>query len=300
MVMGLVSAAAIVLAFGPQIQVSLQTAVEQASGQTPAIEDVLTEDAMSEDEAPDAQTSVIDEASTDALPIETVEETVLAQAPINAPLAEDPVLTERDIGSETLPMVEDPSPSPIPNGNVPEADWPTILADASEALANAKTARGNFIQSNADGSVVTGTFALNRPGRMRFDYDDPTPVLIVSDGTTVAMEDSELETVDRVPIGSTPLGLLLSTRLNVDQDVDVLGIMQRGDDLGIRVQDMSGELEGTLTMVFDRATYSLKGWLAMDGNDQTTVVDLTDVETNIRIDPRLFRLNEDDEDEDER
>ena len=207
---------------------------------------------------------------------------------------------EDDTAEETLPVIEDTSPTPVQNGSVPETEWPTILADASEALAAAKTARGAFIQSNADGSVVTGSFALNRPGRMRFDYDDPTPILIVSDGTTVAMEDRELETVDRIPIGTTPLGLLLSTRLDVDQEVDVLSIMQRGDDIGIRVQDTSGELEGTLTMVFDKATYGLKGWLAMDGNDQTTVVDLVDVETNVRVDPRLFRLNEDDDEEDER
>ena len=156
------------------------------------------------------------------------------------------------------------------------------------------------MQTNADGTITTGTFALNRPGRMRFDYDDPTPILIVSDGTTVAMQDSELETVDRIPIGSTPLGLILSTELNVDEDIEVLSILQNEDRIGIRVSDASGELEGTLTMVFGKEAYDLLGWLAVDGNLQTTVVDLVDVETNARVDPRLFRLNEDDDEEDER
>ncbi|MEM9181217.1 MAG: outer-membrane lipoprotein carrier protein LolA, partial [Pseudomonadota bacterium] len=223
-----------------------------------------------------------------------------AQTPISEPVFEAPMPAENDAADTVQPDVEETLPMPVQSGEVPEADWPTILADASTALAAAKTARGDFIQANSDGSVVTGTFALNRPGRMRFDYDDPTPVLIVSDGTTVAMEDSELETVDRVPIGSTPLGLLLSSRLNVEEDVDVLGILQRGDDLGIRVQDTSGELDGTLTMVFDKSSYALKGWITLDGNDQTTVVDLVDVETNVRVDPRLFRINEDDDEDDER
>ena len=135
---------------------------------------------------------------------------------------------------------------------------------------------------------------------MRFDYDDPVPILIVSDGTTVAMEDSELETVDRIPIGTTPLGLILSTDLNVDQDVEVQDVLQNDERIGIRVSDASGELEGTLTMVFDKDSYDLLGWLTVDANFQTTVVDLVDVETNVRIDPRLFRLNEDDDEEDER
>ena len=53
-------------------------------------------------------------------------------------------------------------------------------------------------------------------------------------------------------------------------------------------------------MVFDAESYDLLGWLTVDGNFQTTVVDLIDVETNVRVDPRLFRLNEDDDEEDDR
>ena len=198
------------------------------------------------------------------------------------------------------PASVDPEPIIVQRGDVPQSEWPTILTRASDALAAAKTAKGKFMQSNADGSVVTGTFALNRPGRMRFDYDDPTPVLIVSNGTTGAMADTELETVDRVPIGATPLGLILSTELDVDTDVDVLAILQNGDRIGIRVQDAAGELEGTLTMVFSSEDYALQGWLAVDGNEQTTVVDLLDVETNVRVDPRQFRLDEMEDEDDER
>ena len=290
MVMGLVSAAAIALAFGPQIQLSLQAVVDDAAGQTPAIEEVVT----------DASETTVKETPTVSLPIETIEETVIEQAPISEPVKDDPMISGNDIAAEVIPQVDDTVPVLATNDFVPQSEWPAILSDASDALAAARTARGDFIQTNADLSVVSGTFALNRPGRMRFDYDDPTPVLIVSDGTTVAMEDSELETVDRVPIGSTPLGLLLSTRLNVEQDVDVLRIARRGEEVDITVRDTSGELEGTLTMVFAGVTYDLMGWVTRDGNDQKTEVDLINVETNIRVDPRLFRINEDDNEEDER
>ena len=290
MVMGLVSAAAIALAFGPQIQLSLQAVVDDAAGQTPAIEEVVTE----------ASETTVKETPTVSLPIETIEEIVIEQAPISEPVKDDPMISGNDIAAEVIPQVDDTAPVLATNDLVPQSEWPAILSDASDALAAARTARGDFIQTNADLSVVSGTFALNRPGRMRFDYDDPTPVLIVSDGTTVAMEDSELETVDRGPIGSTPLGLLLSTRLNVEQDVDVLRIARRGEEVDITVRDTSGELEGTLTMVFAGATYELMGWVTRDGNDQKTEVDLINVETNIRVDPRLFRINEDDNEEEER
>ena len=94
--------------------------------------------------------------------------------------------------------------------------------------------------------------------------------------------------------------LILATDLNVDEDVEVLSIIQNEERVGVRVSDSSGELDGTLTMVFDKVSYDLLGWLATDGNLQTTVVDLLDVETNVRVDPRLFRLDDAEDEEDER
>lgn len=277
MLTALVSTIALVLAIGPQLQINLQTVLD---------EPVVVET--------DVETPAPDGGDVDPVieaPIDAMEETVIEPTDIATPDFETTPVQEQ---TETL---TEPEPVPVQAGAVSEADWPAILSDASAALAAAKTASGKFTQTNADGTITTGTFALNRPGRMRFDYDDPTPILIISDGTTVAMQDTELETVDRVPIGATPLGLILSTQLNVDEDVDVLSILQNDDRTGIRVSDASGELEGSLTMVFDKTTYDLLGWLAVDGNFQTTVVDLTDVETNVRVDPRLFRLDEDDDDD---
>lgn len=275
----LASTIALALAFGPQLQTSLQAVVDE----TP------TAERQADDIVVPTQTESSDAA--DPLPVDEIEETLIEESEIALPVFEDEPETE----------LAPATPAPVArNGEIAQSEWPTILTGASDALAAAKTASGKFNQTNADGSITTGTFALNRPGRMRFDYNDPTPILIVSDGTTVAMEDSELETVDRIPIGATPLGLILSTELNVDEDVEVLSILENEDRIGIRVRDASGELEGTLTMVFDKSNYDLLGWLAVDGNLQTTIVDLIDVETNGRVDPRLFRLNEDDEDEDER
>ncbi len=302
MVMAVVSTFALVLAFGPQLHINLQALTE-----VPATETMT-------DEAPRAVTlpSLPSETPVADQPIETVEETVITPTEIAVPESE-PVQAEAEAEDPSLLQSVEPEPANTEtvsdpaaeavranNGEVPESEWSAILRDASAALAAAKTARGNFIQTNADGSTMTGTFALNRPGRMRFDYDDPTPVLIVSDGTTVAIEDSELDTVDRGPIGATPLGIILSTQLDVEKDVDVLSVLQNDQRIGVRVSDAKGELEGTMTMVFDKTSYALMGWLTVDANLQTTVVDLTDVETNVRIDPRLFRLNEDDEEEDAR
>ena len=281
-----VSTIALALAIGPQLQLGLQTVIDEPQR---VIEEPAAEDVM--EPAADLNAQIV-EAETDQAP-----------APQSGSLEELNQQPEAEVSDsvEVQPTVSEPEPiAQTQSGQVDEAEWPVILSQMRSALSSARTANGNFVQTNADGSVTTGTFALNRPGRMRFDYDDPTPILIVSNGTTVAMEDSELETVDRVPIGSTPLGLILSTDLGFDDDVDVLNVMRNEDRVGVRVSDATGELEGTLTMVFDAQNYDLLGWLAIDGNLQTTVVDLVDVETNVRVDPRLFRLDDAEDEEDER
>ena len=290
MLIAAVSTIALALALGPQLQTSLQAAIDEAQPVTESPVETGVNQPL-----PDPVVER-DETVEDADPSETPPQ---AES-VSTSMPEGDAEAAGDTATEAVVESTDAEVPAAQSGEVPEADWPIILTAASDALAAAKTASGTFRQSNADGSIVSGTFALNRPGRMRFDYDDPTPILIVSDGTTVAMEDSELETVDRVPIGATPLNLILSTDLNVDQDVEVLGIVQNEERIGIRVSDATGELEGTLTMVFDKVSYDLLGWLAVDGNLQTTVVDLVDVEINVSVDPRLFRLIEAEDEEEER
>ncbi|MDJ0921960.1 MAG: outer-membrane lipoprotein carrier protein LolA [Henriciella sp.] len=210
-----------------------------------------------------------------------------------APVTTAPVATPED----TVTPETDNVPTPVQPAGLTAAEQADILNRVSEALTAARTAKGKFLQINADGSISTGTFALRRPGRVRFDYDDPTPILIVSDGATVAMEDRDLETIDRIPLASTPLGLLLDDNLDFSKDVDVINVTRNADRVSVTVQDATGEVEGDLTMVFADQTYDLLGWLTLDANFQTTVVELSEVEQNTRLNPRLFRLEEDEEDE---
>lgn len=173
------------------------------------------------------------------------------------------------------------------------AERATLLKEASSALATVKTARGRFEQYSPDGSFSTGQFAMQRPGKVRFDYDDPVPLLMVSDGTTVALQDSDLETTDRVPLKSTPLSLLLSDRLDFESQADVIDVRRAGDGrINITVQDKSGDMEGTLTLVLASADNSLVGWRTTDANGGNTSVTLTNVETGARLNPRLFILRD--------
>ena len=300
-----ISTFALIMAIGPQLNATLQAIPSEAELVDPATvqPDVIVPDQIAVDTGATRKPLVAKTPATVKVPPPQAEPetTPIAETPKPQPVKAEPQEDTRAPAAEVLtPETARPEPAPTASPIVPEAEWPGVLNAARTALSDAKTAQGKFIQSNSDGSFIEGSFALNRPGKMRFDYNDPSPILIVADGTTVAMQDSELETIDRIPLASTPLGLILDSDLDFGSDVDVLGIQRNSDKIGIRVSDATGELEGTLTMVFDAASYDLLGWLAIDGNRQTTVVDLIDVTTNSRLDPRLFRLDEEEDEEDER
>ena len=127
---------------------------------------------------------------------------------------------------------------------------------------------------------------------MRFDYNDPTPILIVSDGTTVAMQDSELETTDRVPLSSTPLSLLLDDSLDFEREAQVLDVIRTNGRIGVTLRDRSGEMDGTLTLVLSEVTKELLGWRTEDSGGNITSVQLSNVEYGKKLNPRLFIMKD--------
>lgn len=177
-----------------------------------------------------------------------------------------------------------------------------LLQAASNALAKVRTAKGNFVQIAPDGSLSNGQFALSRPGRVRFEYDAPVPIKIVSDGVTVAIEDSELETTDRIPLAATPLGLVLDDKLDFDSEARVLDVRRTGETVEINLQDKTGEMDGTLSLILNAGNYDLIGWRTIDGAGGQTLVQLENVRTGMRLNGRNFRIVdlEDEEDDDRR
>ena len=187
---------------------------------------------------------------------------------------------------------EAPAPQAAQPAGLTDAERSDILSRAAAALADVKTARGTFEQVAPDFSESTGRFALSRPGKVRFEYDAPSPLLLVSDGTTVALQDSELETTDRVPLGTTPLALLLDDEIDFETEADVLEVTRRNGRVGITLRDRSGEMDGTLTLILQESDMSLTGWRTVDSGGNITSVMLSDVPYGSRLNPRLFVMTD--------
>lgn len=167
-----------------------------------------------------------------------------------------------------------------------EAD--EALARASEYLNGMRAVKGRFQQVNSDGSLSEGDFYLQRPGRVRFDYDEPSPLLIVADGRTVASIDSEMDTVDRTLLDETPLAYLLKANIDLADDGQVGGVARQDGLVLISLDDPAGRVGGQLILIFAAPEYALREWVAVDDYGQQTRVILTDVTRQASLDPSLF------------
>ena len=182
-------------------------------------------------------------------------------------------------------------------GSVPGAAAQDPAGDAEIArietyLGSIKTMRARFDQVAPDGSLSQGTFYLRRPGRLRIEYDPPTPILVVADRVWIIFEDSELGQVDRFPLSSTPLSILTDDDIAFGDSALISALSSEGGLIWLTIRDAENPEEGALTLVFDQSPLRLRQWLVTDAQRLTTEVTLSETETNIPLDPRLFVYDE--------
>ena len=158
-------------------------------------------------------------------------------------------------------------------------------------LQSLRTAKGRFRQTNPNGSTQAGTFYLQKPGRIRFEYDSPKGAMVIADGTWVGVFDPKSNrNPTRYPLAKTPLSLLLRDSLSLAEPGLVLGATRGPQGTDITVVDPRAPREGRMRMRFDEAPIRLAGWEIATKAGQRTNVALTDLATGAAIDPRLFNL----------
>lgn len=177
---------------------------------------------------------------------------------------------------------------------------PADLARLDAALNSITNFEGDFLQYNPDGTVDRGKVFVSRPGKMRFEFEQPNPLLVVSDGVTLVQHDKLLETTDRVPLSATPLNFFLKENVALARDTEVVSLIKTPQDIRVASRDGSGEMDGVLTMVFDAQTLAFKAWIIEDVMGGQTVVELNNLRYNGNIDPRLYVFREDSDRRDRR
>lgn len=181
------------------------------------------------------------------------------------------------------------APEPALSG--PERDR-ADLQRASAALNGIRTMRGAFVQVGPNGEIDQGMVYVNKPGRMRFEYAKPSPYLIVADGVSVAVGNSEVKTVDRYPLIDNPLSMILDDSINLGANSAISRIERKPGQLIVTAKREEGTLKGQVTLIFSEPTLDLKQWVVTDAQGLQTMITLSNVETGVTLNPELFILRD--------
>jgi outer membrane lipoprotein-sorting protein len=168
----------------------------------------------------------------------------------------------------------------------------TQVDKASAYLSSLQQLVGNFVQIGPDGSRVKGEFYIQKPGRIRFEYDPPSPIQIIADGESVIVRDRKLATQDLYPLSQTPLRYLLSERIDLLRDTNVVGV--RADDTFVTIViEERQPLVGTsrLVMMLGAKDYQLKQWTITDPQGYDTTVAVSNLDRSKRPDPDMFKID---------
>jgi outer membrane lipoprotein-sorting protein len=172
------------------------------------------------------------------------------------------------------------------------ADAATVLAQATAYFNGMNTLTGNFMQIGADGRRIGGKLTLAKPGRLRFDYDQPSPLEVVADGTSVAVRDRKLATQDLYFIAQTPLKFLLREKIDLARDLTVTDVTNDPGGVRISLEDRA-TLGGTskIQLFFDAEMKTLSQWRITDPQGYITTVQLSNLQKPKSVDAGLFFIN---------
>jgi outer membrane lipoprotein-sorting protein len=187
--------------------------------------------------------------------------------------------------STPAPSTPEP-PSPF------DAKQRALLDRISNYLSSVQTMVGKFVQVGPDGGRTEGMFYMQKPGRVRFQYNPPSPIDIISDGSSVVVRDRKLATQDLYPLSQTPLRYLLAERINLLRDTDVVSV-SADDSFATVVIEQKQLFVGTdrLMIMFDAKDLTLKQWTVTDPQGFDTTVAVYNLDSTKKPDPNLFVIN---------
>jgi outer membrane lipoprotein-sorting protein len=190
------------------------------------------------------------------------------------------------VGAATMPLAALSRAAVLPPSAVLTPQDGADLRRIAAYLNGIRTMTARFRQISSSG-VASGSLWLARPGRMRFEYDPPSPILLIADRFYVYYVDKQLAEMSKVGLKSTPAWFLLRDPISFD-DLIVTRFERGANGLAVTVVEPAEPDNGSLTMVFGSDPLALRQWTIIDQQRKTTTVSISDTQFGVALDPELF------------
>ena len=165
-----------------------------------------------------------------------------------------------------------------------------ILPRIQHYLINMRTLQANFSQLNDAGDIMTGNLYLKKPGKIRFSYDHPHNLQIVSKQQAILIFDPKSIGSGPLtyPLSSTPLGFLISNEFEalINENGENFEL---DDKMFIKIQNP----QYRLIIEFKKKPVSLVGWEFKNQMGETIRILLNNIKTNGYMSDEIFKTEKD-------
>lgn len=158
-------------------------------------------------------------------------------------------------------------------------------------LNNVTTLKASFVQTASNGSTAEGKIYIEKPNKIRMEYNEPTNVLIVGDGDNIIYNDKDLDQVTNIDYEDVPASLVLANNVKIDgKQIAVSNYYEDAGSVVVKLKYPSKPEIMPITLTFTTKPFALRQWSIVDPQSVEVIVSLYDVETDIALDKELFKF----------
>jgi outer membrane lipoprotein-sorting protein len=155
-------------------------------------------------------------------------------------------------------------------------------------LNSLSTVKASFQQFTNSEGLAFGRIYLRRPGRLRVEYDPPSEILLVADGTLLSYYDSELNHIEQVPLRLSPMWFLLRNNVKLGGDVTVTQFKRNSGNILIGLVQSDEPDAGSVQLEFGDKPLELRQWTITDSAGTQVRVGLYDAQFGVQLANELF------------
>ena len=172
-----------------------------------------------------------------------------------------------------------------------QAQTKNDIKNIENYLNSVKTLEARFVQNASNGNVAEGKLYIEKPNKIRMEYDAPTNVLIVGNGDYIVYNDKDLDQISNIDYEDIPASLILGNNIKIGGDEIKVTSFYKDAGTTIIGLDYKGKGNlGTITLTFNNSPFELRQWKIVDPQSVEIAVSLYGTKIDKGIAPDIFKF----------
>ena len=167
----------------------------------------------------------------------------------------------------------------------------TKINEISKFLSGITSLSAEFIQVDSNGNSETGMIFMQKPGKLRVEYTQPNPNLIISDNRKLVHINKKIPYINVYKMSDLPIKMLVSKKFLIN-DYKIIDYQNQNKIVEIELKEKESQKLESIRLIFEEKPLNLKKWIIKDGTGTQTVIFLKNLSMNNKLNQKLFRIED--------